>query len=111
MVMSPLKALVYNLATGFTAIVWVVSSIIILYEKYNINAWTYATGFNPLIVMFSLLIFFVVLAIYGLVMDLTVRGCLSWHRDSLGGFIQSIVILVCLLTTTINLKNYITDYE
>ena len=43
------------------------------------------------------MIFIVCLTIYSLSFDLMDRGCLAWHRDSIGYFFQTIIFLVCLL--------------
>ena len=65
----------------------------------------------PIIVMLSVLILVILMTIYSLAVDLLDRGCLAWHRDSLGHLFQALICLVCLLVTSINLLHYIEKIE
>lgn len=65
----------------------------------------------PLIILLAILMAIVVLTVFSLARDLCDRGCLAWHRDSIGFLVQAMVSLVCLLVTCVNLKNYIEEVE
>ena len=65
----------------------------------------------PIIVLISSLIVIVILTIFSLAVDLVDKGCLVWHRESLGQLIQALVCLICLLVTAINLMHYIDKIE
>ena len=65
----------------------------------------------PLIVLVATLILIVVLTIFSLAVDLVDKGCLVWHRESLGHLLQSLICLICLLVTAINLMKYIDKIE
>lgn len=45
--------------------------------------------------------------IYILSYDLLDKGCLAWHRQSLGFFAQVVILLICLLILMTNLMLYI----
>ena len=65
----------------------------------------------PIIVMLSVMIFIILLTIYALSDDLLDKGCLAWHRDSLGHLLQALICLICLLVTAVNLMHYIEKIE
>ena len=65
----------------------------------------------PIIVLISSLIVIVILTIFSLAVDLVDKGCLVWHRESLGQLFQALVCLICLLVTAINLMQYIDKIE
>ena len=65
----------------------------------------------PIIILISSLILIVVLTIFSLGVDLVDKGCLVWHRESLGHLLQALICLVCLLVTAINLMHYIDKIE
>ena len=65
----------------------------------------------PIIVMLAVMIVVILLTVYALAIDLLDRGCLAWHRDSLGHLLQALICLTCLLVTAINLKGYIEKIE
>ena len=65
----------------------------------------------PLIVLISTLILINILTIFSLAVDLLDKGCLVWHRESLGQLLQALICLVCLLLTSINLMHYINKIE
>ena len=48
---------------------------------------------------------------FSLGVDLLDKGCLAWHRDSVGYLIQAIVAFVCILVTAVNLMHYIEQFE
>jgi len=48
---------------------------------------------------------------FALGVDLLDKGCLAWHRDSVGYLLQAIVAYVCILVTAINLMTYIDKFE
>ena len=65
----------------------------------------------PIIVLISTLIVLVILTIFSLAVDLLDKGCLVWHRESLGHLLQALICLVCLLVTSVNLMHYIDEIE
>ena len=65
----------------------------------------------PLIVLLTSLIVIVLLTIFSLAIDLIDKGCLVWHRESLGQLLQALICLVCLLITSIKLMQYIDEIE
>ena len=65
----------------------------------------------PLIVLLSALMIIVILTIFSLAVDLLDKGCLVWHRESLGHLLQALICLVCLLVTACNLMKYIEKIE
>jgi len=61
--------------------------------------------------MLGILMVIILLTLYALSIDLMDRGCLAWHRDSVGRLLQALICLLCLLLTSLHLKSYIEDYE
>ena len=59
-------------------------SIVILEEKVMKDRLTYSTIFIPLIALGIILTLITTMTIIVLLFDLIEKGCLSWHRDSLG---------------------------
>ena len=60
-----------------------------------------------MIFLVSLTLVAVVVTLYGLTFDLLDKGCLAWHRDAIGYFIQTIIFLVCLLIFLTKMMIYI----
>ena len=65
----------------------------------------------PIIVQLSCMLGAIVMTMFALGVDLLDKGCLAWHRDSVGYLLQAIVGYVCILVTAINLMRYIEGYE
>jgi hypothetical protein len=65
----------------------------------------------PIVGLLSLLIVVVLCTIYSLALDLLDKGCLAWHRDAIGYFVQTLICFICLLITACRLMLYIEDYE
>ena len=61
----------------------------------------------PIIVQLSLLLFIILMTLFSLAVDLLDKGCLAWHRDSVGYLLQAIIANVCMLVTAVNLMRYI----
>ena len=65
----------------------------------------------PIIVLLTLIIFSILLTFVALGHDLLDKGCVAWHRDSIGYLIQALIAYICILVTAINLKGYIASFE
>ena len=65
----------------------------------------------PIIILLSTLLIVVLLTLFTLGVDLVEKGCLAWHRDSLGYLFQVIIATICLLVTSCHLMHYIESYE
>ena len=72
---------------------------------------SYAASFIPIIVLVSILMILVFIAMIALVTELVDKGCLTWHRDALGTFVQILICLSCTLVACLHLRGYIEDYE
>ena len=53
----------------------------------------------------------ILMTLFALGVDLLDKGCLAWHRDSLGYLFQATIAYICMLVTSVNLMHYIEDYE
>ena len=84
MIVSPLRNLLTCTVVGFLFNVPIMSAIIIVYEKYTEGALTYAASMLPIIAQLSLVIFIIFMTMVTLGYDLMDKGCLAWHRESLG---------------------------
>jgi len=82
-------------------------AIIIVYEKYTQDSLQYSKSMLPIISQVSLIILIILITIFALGVDLLDKGCLAWHRDSVGYLIQSLVAYICILVTAVNLMRYI----
>jgi hypothetical protein len=71
----------------------------------------YSTTMIPIIALFLMLMTMVFISIVALARELIDKGCLTWHRDALGRFLQNMVILICCLVACFHLKDYIKDLE
>lgn len=65
----------------------------------------------PIIGLFSLLLFLTLVSIGVLAKDLLYRGCLTWHRNSLGQLLQQIIVFSCTLSSICKVTSYIKTYE
>ena len=72
---------------------------------------SFAAVFIPLIVMAALLTFATFATIVVLLFDLIEKGCLAWHRDSLGLLLQKMIFCVCFLLTIVYLHQYVAFLE
>ena len=61
----------------------------------------------PILILLSCLLLAVLASIYILSYDLLDKGCLAWHRKSLGFYSQVTVFFICLLLLMTNLMLYI----
>jgi hypothetical protein len=85
MIVSPARNFVLSVAAGFVFNLSFMASIIIIYEEYtNASSFDYSASMVPLIVLLSALMVIVILTIFSLAVDLLDKGCLVWHRESLG---------------------------
>ena len=84
MIVSPLRNMMTCTVVGFLFNVPIMSAIIIVYEKYTEGALTYAASMLPIIAQLSLVIFIIFMTMITLGFDLMDKGCLAWHRESLG---------------------------
>jgi hypothetical protein len=62
-----------------------------------------------MILVVALILIAVIVTLYGLTFDLLDKGCLAWHRDAIGYFIQTIILLVCLLIFLAKMMVYINN--
>ena len=51
------------------------------------------------------------MTLFSLGVDLLDKGCLAWHRDSVGFLLQAIIANICMLVTAVNLMRYMEQYE
>ena len=65
----------------------------------------------PIIIQLSILLFVILMTLFSLGVDLLDKGCLAWHRDSVGFLLQAIIANVCMLVTAVHLMRYIEQYE
>ena len=107
MIVSPLRNLLTCTVVGFLFNVPIMSAIIIVYEKYTEGALTYAASMLPIIAQLSLVIFIIFMTMVTLGYDLMDKGCLAWHRESLGHLFQATIAYICILITVVNLMFYI----
>ena len=84
MIVSPLRNPLTCTVVGFLFNVPIMSAIIIVYEKYTEGGLTYAASMLPIIAQLSLVIFIIFTTMITLGYDLMDKGCLAWHRESLG---------------------------
>lgn len=57
------------------------------------------------------MLFCIILTLVALGVDLLDKGCLAWHRDSIGYLLQALTAYICILITSVHLMQYIDDYE
>jgi len=65
----------------------------------------------PLIAMLSTILVIIFTSMVSLTRELLDKGCLTWHRDAMGNFVQIMVVLICTLTTACNLRLHILEFE
>ena len=58
--------------------------IIIVYEKYTEDSLNYSVSMIPIVVLVSCVILTILITLFALGVDLLEKGCLAWHRDSVG---------------------------
>ena len=107
MIVSPLWNFFMTIIAGFFFNLPVMTTLLLVWEKYNIDTMSYSASFIPIIVLVSTLIGVVFIAVFGLGNDLLDKGCLTWHRDALGQFFQVLVCLTCLLLSAVHVQVYI----
>ena len=61
--------------------------------------------------MAALILFIILVTIFALLSDLFDKGCLAWHRDSLGILLQKMTFAICLLISFIYLYKYVKAIE
>ena len=67
----------------------------------------YTQSLVPMISLASLILFLCLFSMGILFLDLFEKGCLAWHRDSLGLLIQKTIFAICFLVTSVYLQDYI----
>lgn len=107
MIVSPIRNFISCIVAGFLFNTPMMGSIIIVYEKYTQDSLYYSRAMLPVIILLSVMLFVILLTLFSLVFDLLDKGCLAWHRDSVGYLVQAIVAYICILVTSINLMGYI----
>ena len=111
MIVSASRNFLTCTVAGFLFNLPIMGSIIIVYEKYTVDKLEYSKSMLPIIVQLSCMLGAIVMTMFALGVDLLDKGCLAWHRDSVGYLLQAIVGYVCILITAINLMRYIEVYE
>jgi len=111
MIVSPWNHFFVTLLAGFFFNLPVMTTLVLVWEKYNIDTMSYSASFVPIIVLMSILIGIVCISMFALVNELLDKGCLTWHRDALGQFFQILVCLICILTSAVNVRVYLEEYE
>ena len=71
----------------------------------------YNNSMIPIIVQLSIVLFTIFMTLFALGVDLLDKGCLAWHRDSIGYLVQALIAYICLLVTSVNLMQYMEEYE
>jgi len=65
----------------------------------------------PIICQVSVIILVILITLFALGVDTLEKGCLAWHRDSVGYLVQGLVAYICILVTSVNLMRYIEQFE
>mmetsp|Transcript_9292 Transcript_9292/g.12640 ORF Transcript_9292/g.12640 Transcript_9292/m.12640 type:complete len:80 (+) Transcript_9292:443-682(+) len=65
----------------------------------------------PIIFQVSIILLLIIMTLFSLGVDLLDKGCLAWHRDSVGYLVQALVAYICILVTAVNLMQYIEQFE
>ena len=79
--------------------------------QYAHDIYEYSNCMLPIIVQLSLVLLVILMTLFSLGVDLLDKGCLAWHRDSVGYLLQTIIANVCMLVTAVNLMRYMEQYE
>ena len=122
MIESPLRGLIIKTCAGFLVNVHLLITLAIIFEKVRLlilnqsfqlteDLSSYTASIIPLITIASLTLFTCLFSLVILTKDLFEKGCLAWHRDSIGLLVQKIIFSICFLCTSIYLYNYIYHYE
>lgn len=61
----------------------------------------------PIIFQVSTVLLLILVTLFALGVDLLEKGCLAWHRDSVGYLLQALVAYICILVTAVNVMRYI----
>ena len=61
----------------------------------------------PVIIQLTVLLVTIFVTLFALGVDLLDKGCLAWHRDSVGFLLQAVIVNACILVTACHLKDYI----
>lgn len=107
MIVSPMKNFITCTLAGFLFNLPLMGSIIVVYEKYTQDSLEYSTSMLPIIIMISTVLAMIIITLFSLGFDLLDKGCLAWHRDSIGYLLQAIIAYICILCTAANLQEYI----
>jgi len=111
MLLNDMRNFTITLTVGFFVNVNFMISIGIIYEKMENELMSYNASVLPLIVFAVLLVAAIVGTLVFLLLDLLDKGCLAWHRDSLGILLQKLIFAVCLLFTFVYLYSYVKIIE
>lgn len=111
MIVSSLNNFMWTTIVGFLFNSLLMGSIIIVYEKYSLDRGEYSHVMVPIIISLSLLLLAIIVSLFALGVDLLDKGCLAWHRDSVGYLLQAMIANICFLVTASHLTNYIAQYE
>ena len=107
MIVSPMRNFITCTVAGFIFNLPIMGSIIVVYEKYTQDSLQYSKAMLPIILQLSFVLGLIVVALFSLVVDLLDKGCLAWHRDSVGYLFQALVAYICILVTSVHLMGYI----
>jgi hypothetical protein len=72
---------------------------------------SYTKGVIPLIILGCLMITLCLFSLLMLLSDLLEKGCLSWHRDSIGILLQKTIFSLCFLLSSVYLYKYVNMLE
>lgn len=84
MIVSPMRNFIACTMAGFLFNLPVMGSIIIVYEVYTKESQHYSKSMIPIIILSSCILFVIIVSLFALGVDLLDKGCLAWHRDSIG---------------------------
>ena len=84
MIVSPMKNFITCTMAGFLFNSPIMGVIIIVYEKYTEDSLNYSVSMIPIVVLVSCVILTILITLFALGVDLLEKGCLAWHRDSVG---------------------------
>eukprot|EP00347_Sterkiella_histriomuscorum_P010398 403376456 len=111
MILQPCKGIIINIVAGFLVNIQIMLTAVIIFEKISDGMLSFTKSIIPLISLASMLLAVSIFSLIILMTDLLQKGCLAWHRDSIGLLIQRMVFSICFLFTSIYLYNYVDHHE
>jgi len=82
-----------------------------LFGQYTQDTLEYSKSMLPIIIQLSIVLTIILMTLFALAVDLLDKGCLAWHRDSIGYLFQALIAYICMLVSSVKLMHYIEEYE